>query len=789
MKKRIAVAMILVLLLSVCVGTLAGCNEIIKLNEERDANQVVASVSYEGQTAYVYKYELSMSFNSYAYVYHNYYGMTYEATADYLLQSLAQRELLVLFAKDELVRALNEADGGSRSAATTEISALLSGSERNRAVENVNDDILSAINSALETLINVANNNANTGNTGTTGVYEEYKGSDAITVRFDSQGGSTVERERIKSGTAAVEPAEPTRDGYTFYGWYTDAACTDGNEFDFSTVLSANTTLYAKWVKYTEPRPVREDATEDADADYDPDYDLPEAEMSPRALTADGKLTEEFRALIVSGEKKLDCLSSYSETAKKDYLDKYLDTAVADVAEDLASLHTSYEYYLANEMKTLLITKLERVVGSAASVTQAEVQTRFDALVAKNRETFTDDATYESALTDALATTYYHKYTAEDSRYGFVANILLRMSDDDLAVLTEMVNDNIYNGNKQVLYNKRDELLAAMQVKVSNPAYDPDYICENHTCGSSSSCDPMTCPNHSCINEEPTTSGAGYNQIVDFAYNEEKGTFEIVYNVTVCPSMAYLPDSVPAFGEGDTVGIVQQIYNSFRAITNAVDDGIDGHYLTHVESVYWIREMATTWLYLVGDDTGSTSSDSNNGGLGYLVAPEGADTDLSYIDSFTEHARALIANGTGSYEVTEKDGATEGNFFVYGDNFIESGSTDGAYAGIFVLVATCVPYDTEAWTVTYDEDGNVTGERQLTAADFATEGVLPMDYIVTYGATLDDCVTVGKQIEDSILSSKQSSLYEEKANAFGVANYKNIVYNRDAYKSLWKDLD
>ena len=85
MKKRIAVAMVLVILLSVCVGTLAGCDEIIKLNEERDANQVVASVSYAGQTAYVYKYELSISFNSYAYVYHNYYGLSYEAAADYLL--------------------------------------------------------------------------------------------------------------------------------------------------------------------------------------------------------------------------------------------------------------------------------------------------------------------------------------------------------------------------------------------------------------------------------------------------------------------------------------------------------------------------------------------------------------------------------------------------------------------------------------------------------------------------------------------------------------------------------
>lgn len=788
MKKRIAVAMVLVILLSVCVGTLAGCDEIIKLNEERDANQVVASVSYAGQTAYVYKYELSISFNSYAYVYHNYYGLSYEAAADYLLQSLAQRELLVLFAKDELVRRLNEEDGGSRTAATTDIADLLSGSELNRAIENVNDDLLSSVNSALESLINLGNNSSTDGS-GSADEYEEYTGSDAITVRFDSQGGSSVDRQRIKSGTTAFEPDDPTYDGYTFYGWYTDAACTDGNEFDFSTVLTESTTLYAKWVEYTEPRPVREETAEDPDADYDPDYDLPEAEWSPRALDENGRLTDAYRALITSGEVELDCLSSYSSAKKAEYLEQYLDSAVEDVADDLDSLHTSYDYYYQNELKTLLITKLERVIGSSASVTDEEVLARFESLVAKNKETFSDDASYETALTDALATTYYHRYTSPDSRYGFVANILLRMSDDDLAILTQMVEDGSYNGNTYVIEQKRDELLNAMSIKVSNPDYDPDYVCDNHTCESGSDCDPMTCPNHSCINDEPTVTGKGYNQIIDFAYNAETESFEIVYNVTVCPAMAYLPDEVPAFGSGDTVGIVQQIYNSLKAITDATVDGIDGHVLSKVESVYWIREMATAWLYLVGDDTGSTSSDSNNGGLGYLVAPEDAETDISYIDAFNEQGRALIKNGTGSYVRNAADGAAKDNFYVFGDNFIESGSTSSAYAGIFILVCTYVPYDTNAWVPTFDDDGNVTGERQLTADDFTEEGVLPLDYVVEYGATLEECVTIRQQIEETILTSKQAALYEEAANAFGVENYQNISYNRSAYESLWKDLD
>lgn len=42
-------------------------------------------------------------------------------------------------------------------------------------------------------------------------------------------------------------PEDPTRDGYVFLGWYTDAECTES--FDFSQAISCDTVLYAKWVK------------------------------------------------------------------------------------------------------------------------------------------------------------------------------------------------------------------------------------------------------------------------------------------------------------------------------------------------------------------------------------------------------------------------------------------------------------------------------------------------------------------------------------------------------------
>ena len=67
-----------------------------------------------------------------------------------------------------------------------------------------------------------------------------------FTVSFDTQGGNTIAAQTVKSNKTAAQPATPTRAGYIFGGWYTNAECT-GNQFDFSTKITANVTLYAKW--------------------------------------------------------------------------------------------------------------------------------------------------------------------------------------------------------------------------------------------------------------------------------------------------------------------------------------------------------------------------------------------------------------------------------------------------------------------------------------------------------------------------------------------------------------
>ena len=73
--------------------------------------------------------------------------------------------------------------------------------------------------------------------------------NNGYTVSFDSRGGTDVAAQTdLMYGDHVAEPEPPTREGYTFAGWYFDENCT--RPFDFETVIvDGSTTLYARWEK------------------------------------------------------------------------------------------------------------------------------------------------------------------------------------------------------------------------------------------------------------------------------------------------------------------------------------------------------------------------------------------------------------------------------------------------------------------------------------------------------------------------------------------------------------
>ncbi len=74
-----------------------------------------------------------------------------------------------------------------------------------------------------------------------------FKLNAGMKVSFNTGEGSKVDFQTTAANSSVTKPADPTREGYTFAGWYTDEACTEAYKFDAA--VTADMTLYAKWTK------------------------------------------------------------------------------------------------------------------------------------------------------------------------------------------------------------------------------------------------------------------------------------------------------------------------------------------------------------------------------------------------------------------------------------------------------------------------------------------------------------------------------------------------------------
>lgn len=84
-------------------------------------------------------------------------------------------------------------------------------------------------------------------------LYAKFEAAAAVetqTVTFMKDAETPYDTSVVKKGNTVGVPAEPTNDGYSFGGWYTDVNCTTA--YDFNTSVNEDITLYAKWLaKYT----------------------------------------------------------------------------------------------------------------------------------------------------------------------------------------------------------------------------------------------------------------------------------------------------------------------------------------------------------------------------------------------------------------------------------------------------------------------------------------------------------------------------------------------------------
>ena len=103
---------------------------------------------------------------------------------------------------------------------------------------------------------------------------------DAFTVTFDSDGGSAVPEQKLRNAPA-VKPADPTKDGYDFAGWYLFDTL-----YAFDTNVTENITLTAKWTPTTTSTTITAATIENVKFNYQPS-DAPQATATVAAADAD----------------------------------------------------------------------------------------------------------------------------------------------------------------------------------------------------------------------------------------------------------------------------------------------------------------------------------------------------------------------------------------------------------------------------------------------------------------------------------------------------------------------
>lgn len=78
-----------------------------------------------------------------------------------------------------------------------------------------------------------------------TAVYQPTAVATYKTVTFDTDGGTAIPSQTVRTGAKAEKPEDPTKSGYDFKGWYKEDTFTTA--FDFDAAITTDTTVYAKF--------------------------------------------------------------------------------------------------------------------------------------------------------------------------------------------------------------------------------------------------------------------------------------------------------------------------------------------------------------------------------------------------------------------------------------------------------------------------------------------------------------------------------------------------------------
>ena len=120
-------------------------------------------------------------------------------------------------------------------------------------------------------------------------VIKIYYNRAGYTVFFKQTDGKLISEAAYVHDAKVVEPAAPTKQGYTFGGWFTDVSCQTA--YDFGTKLKGDLTLYAKWVASSDTEYTARYFLQNVDGSYP---DQPQSETLHGTTGATATLSKTF---------------------------------------------------------------------------------------------------------------------------------------------------------------------------------------------------------------------------------------------------------------------------------------------------------------------------------------------------------------------------------------------------------------------------------------------------------------------------------------------------------------
>lgn len=599
-KKLIA----LVALIAITAIMLTGCGLFV-VNAERDYNQQIGVVTYNGMTAYVYKGDLVAQFNqNISYVQNNY--MTAETLLESLSTSLARRELLLLKAREHFAAQLNISKDA-------DLEKFLGYDEIRYARAVTNDTFQQSIDNLV-----TANINKDKLNSGETDDEDE---EETVAARLQS-----------------------TRK------WYTD-----GFKADASIVASDLDALFP-----------------DIAANFTDKYEV----------------------------------DAWKQFQKNNL--QYRD----------------YSYYYNRQLGEMLISKFQKDVNKDVTVTDAEIQERYQKIINQNLTSVIDEATYKTAF-EGTNYLLYNKYKG----FSKVRSILLQFNEGQTAMIATLKAE--YGDNTDAYKAARERLAmdfgsyiygeaAGVSVNISNPDYDANK------------------PKNDTDNKFYSEENVEYSEIIE----------RISVDIAKAEAAATTAEEK----------------------TQARIDAFD------------------KWLYLVNDDPGMYNTSSNNTLNTYTVSPEGVSvstsgTETGYVEEYQELARALALNGgrgncyLETFEL-EKIGAYKADDVNYTSESGDATAEGIAYTindyGVQIIMVVDYPLPDKAENVT-----EIMEDEKVVAYQMGLDFLYDIENKLTVRDAIRETLLTEKNTDN--YNSYERTFFDEFEEA-------SIKTNTKAYNQLLKEI-